>query len=210
MISNLLTLTREALSTHFEQLFEVGGQHPLLVPLIVLDQVHREDLLCLSLRHLRAVPVEKHSHVRFEEWLRRWGFFLDYELGDVWLRPEKGERASDLSIRVEFGAAGLILADDNLLELDEVGHEASLIDTTMQESSASALSPASRNQDQVNLTLDGLPIDEALHQVSAPALADALRLELLKQVAIPTEVLLDVILGIKAVLLVQGALALQV
>ena len=72
------------------------------------------------------------------------GFLLYHEFGDVGLRPEERERASDLSIGVDLGGATFI-PDHDLFTLDEVCNIATFVDATMEESCASALSATPRD-----------------------------------------------------------------
>lgn len=98
----------------------------------------------------------------------------------------------------------------NLFQLAEIWYKAISIYTTVEEASASAFTTSPRYEDEVELALDRLAIDISLDEVGEPVLWDALSLELCQQVPIPAEVLLDVIFGVKTMLLIETALPLQV
>ena len=122
--------------------------------------------------------------MHFHEGVGGLGFFFDHEFGDVRLRPEERERASDLSIGVDLGGATFI-PDHDLFTLDEVCDIATFVDATMEESCATAFSATPGDQDYIELILDRLPVNKALHQVSEPDSVDALRLYLLEHVPVP-------------------------
>ena len=72
----------------------------------------------------------------------------------------------------------------------------------MEESSATSLSASPGDQDQTKIAMNLLFIDETLHEVREPEVADALRLYFLEHVAIPGEVVLDVVFGFESILFV--------
>ena len=145
----------------------------------------------------------------FEKGLCGLKILIDHELAYIGLRPKERERSSDLSVGVYLAFRALI-SDDDLLELDEVSDESVLVDATMEEPGTTSLSTSPGDQDQAKCAMDLLPVDKTLHKVREPEVADALRLYLLEHVAIPGEVVLDVVLGSEAMLFVQFALPLQV
>jgi len=104
----------------------------------------------------------------------------------------------------------IFFTDYDLLHFDEIGNIAILINASVKEPCASTLRSSPCNQHQVELALDTLLVDKALHEVGAPELADVLRPYLLEHIMVPREVLLDVFLGIPTLLFVELALTLQV
>ena len=72
----------------------------------------------------------------------------------------------------------------------------------MEESSATSLSASPGDQDQTKIAVNLLSIDEALHKVREPEVADALRLYFQEHVAIPGEVVLDVVFAFESILFV--------
>ena len=87
-----------------------------------------------------------------KEGLGRLEIFLNDELADVRLSPKERKRASDLRIRVQILLRLLVrrravLPNHDLLQLDEVCHEAALVDPPMQKPSAASVGAAPGDQD---------------------------------------------------------------
>ena len=80
----------------------------------------------------------------------------------------------------------------------------------MQKSSTTTLATPPCYQDQINVALDRLTIDEALHEVCAPELRNVLREELGVHISVPAKVFLDVVFCSEAMLLVKRSLPLQI
>lgn len=136
--------------------------------------------------------------------------FGDHKFGHVGLLPEEWESAPDLGIRIEVLLAAFASYHD-LFNLNEVGYIAILIDSTVEESCAAALSPPSGDKYKLHFAiLDRLVINKALDQVRAPWLRDILRLYLRKHVSVPAKILLNVTLSWEAMLLVKSTLTLQI
>ena len=82
----------------------------------------------------------------FEEGLCDLEILRDFELADIWLRPEEGESSSNLSVGVYLGLRTL-LSDHDLLELDKVGNESIFVDATVEESGTTSFSAPPGDQD---------------------------------------------------------------
>lgn len=201
-VSNHLATLLKLVLRQVKQLLVILRQHTFFVSFFVLDEVHREDFLGLPFRHLFCVAVKKHLHMILEERQGSLDLLFNDKLADVGLCPEKREGSSDLRIGVQLSVLALI-SDDYLLKLHKVGNIAVLVNTAVEETSATTLSAASTNQDQVKLTLTGaLTVNETLHQMGAPELRHVLRLYLVKHVAVPREVVLYHTFGLKAMLII--------
>lgn len=104
-----------------------------------------------------------------KEWFRSLMVLRDFKSAHIRLSPKEGERSPDLRIGVDV----LILTfhvNRNLFKFAKVCNKAILVYPTMQKSSTTTLTSSTSNQDQINVTLDRLPVNETLHEVRAPEL----------------------------------------
>ena len=102
------------------------------------------------------------------------------------------------------------MTDDDLFQLAEVCDVSVFVNPTVKKACSTTFTTTSRNQNEIELVTDRLFINKALHEVCAPGLRDTLRLKLCQHVSVPAEVLLDVVLGVEAMLFVQPTLPLQI
>ena len=93
----------------------------------------------------------------------------DFESAHIRLRPKEGERSPDLRIRVNVLILTFHVYRDKF-KFAKVCYEAILVNTTMQKTSTATFASATSNQDQINVTLNRLPVNETLHKVRAPEL----------------------------------------
>lgn len=98
----------------------------------------------------------------FKKWLGCHHLLFYDKFRDVGLSPKEWEGAPDLCVGIDVKRASLLLPDNDLLELNEVGNKTIFIDSSVEEAGTTSLSTPSRDQDHIQLALNALPVNKAL------------------------------------------------
>ena len=176
---------------------------------LCLAEVYLNYLVRLALRYLSAVSLDKHVDVLLEKRLSSFQLLTDYKCATVRLGPEERKCATDLGVRIYVHFRGLLPKYD-LLKLAKVRHKALFVDSSVEETSTTALAASPCDQDKIKLAANRLTFHVSLDKVGEPVLRYALCLKLRVHVAVPTEIFLNMVLSSEAKHFIKAPLPLKI